>query len=192
MILCAGKNETFSFATPIGVGLIESAINTTRLCLFDKPEYIIFIGSAGSYGEFDIFDIVQSSSGANLELSFLENNSYTPLDNVIKTRNKTFKDETIVNSSNYISTNKILSKQFLQYGIGIENMEFFSLCSVAKEFDIPIAGIFVITNYTDENAHQDFLNNHKEAMKRLISFLEESKLIIENKIVPHGTKKDEK
>jgi len=74
MIVCAGNNETFSFASTIGVGLIESAMNLTRICLFDKPDYIIFIGSAGSYGDHKIFDIVESSNASNLELSFLDNN----------------------------------------------------------------------------------------------------------------------
>ena len=41
MIICAGRNETFSFAQTIGVGLIESAINLTRTCLFNKPEYLL-------------------------------------------------------------------------------------------------------------------------------------------------------
>lgn len=179
MIVCAGDNETFDFAIPIGIGLINSAINLTRLCLFDKPEYLIFIGSAGSYGKYDIFDIVESSSGANIELSFLEDKSYTPLDNVIRTQNMTFKDETIVNSSNYITTDFEISKEFEQYGVGIENMEFFSLCSVAKEFDIPMAGIFVVTNYTNKEAHKDFLKNHQEAIDKLIKYLEEKKLIIQ-------------
>ncbi|MDD4855510.1 MAG: purine-nucleoside phosphorylase, partial [Sulfuricurvum sp.] len=31
MIVCAGNNETFDFALPIGVGLVESAMNLTRL-----------------------------------------------------------------------------------------------------------------------------------------------------------------
>ena len=43
MIVSAGKNETFPFARPIGVGLVESAINLTKLCLFNRPEYILFI-----------------------------------------------------------------------------------------------------------------------------------------------------
>jgi nucleoside phosphorylase len=179
MIVCAGDNETFDFAIPIGIGLINSTINLTRLCLFDKPEYLIFIGSAGSYGKYDIFDIVESSSGANIELSFLEDKSYTPLDNVIRTQNMTFKDETIINSSNYITTDFEISKEFEQYGVGIENMEFFSLCSVAKEFDIPMAGIFVVTNYTNKEAHKDFLKNHQEAIDKLVKYLEEKKLIIQ-------------
>lgn len=178
MILCAGRNETFPFATPIGVGLIESAMNLTQLCLFNKPDYIIFVGSAGSYGNYKIFDIVESSSAANVELSFLDGDSYTPLDNVIETHNHTFKNETIVNSSNYISTNQEKAKQLLKYNIGIENMEFFSLCSVAREFEIPVAGIFVITNYTDSNAHQEFLNNHKEALDKLVDYIKEKKIII--------------
>ena len=60
-------------------------------------------------------------------------------------------------------------------------MEFFSLCSVAKEFDIPIAGIFIVTNYTNKNAHQDFLKNHKEAMDRLVEYIKEKNLIKDKK-----------
>ncbi len=167
MILCAGNNESFSFATPIGVGLIESTINLSRLCLFDKPEFILFIGSAGSYGEQNIFDIVESKTAANIELAFLNNDAYTPLDNVISTNTDQTKRDVIVNSSNYISTNEELTKKFLKLGIGIENMEFFAVLRVAKEFDIPAGGVFCITNYTNKDAHSDFLKNHEEAKKLL-------------------------
>jgi len=180
MIVCAGRNETFPFATSIGVGLIESAINLTRICLFDKPDYILFVGSAGSYGEYDIFDIVESSVSSNIELSFLQNNSYTPLDNVCKCDKTNLPSDTIVNSSNYISTSNELAKEFKQYGIGIENMEFFSILSVAKEFDIDVKGIFVVTNFTNENAHKDFISNHQEAMDRLVAYLEKKNVIIPN------------
>lgn len=167
MIVCAGNNESFDFAQPIGVGLIESAINLTRLCLFDKPEFLLFIGSAGSYGGLKIFDIVESKTASNIELAFLNGDAYTPLDNVIST-NTTNKKDIIVNSSNYISTNKELTNKFLNLGVGIENMEFFSVLSVAKEFNIPAGGVFCITNYTNKTAHEDFLANHEKA-KELLS-----------------------
>ena len=182
MIVCAGKSESFPFATSIGVGLCESAMNLTRLCMFDKPDYIIFIGSAGSYGNNDIFDILESSNASNLELSFLDGNSYTPIDNVLKCEDPKFKSDTIVNSSNYITTNKNLGKEYLQYDIGIENMEFFSVVRVAQEFEIDVKGIFVITNHTNENAHKDFISNHDKAMDKLVKELEIRKMI-----VPHGT-----
>ncbi len=178
MIICAGRNETFPFATPIGVGLIESSMNFTQLCLFDKPDYIIFVGSAGSYGDYDIFDIVESSSASNIELGFFDDECYTPLDNVIKTNNKTLRDDTIVNSSNYITTSQDKSKQFKQYGIGIENMEFFSLVQIAKEFDIPIAGIFVVTNYTNSSAHKDFISNHQKSIDKLVEYLKDKSIIV--------------
>ena len=178
MIVCAGNNETFPFATSIGVGLIQSAINLTRICMFDKPEYILFIGSAGSYGKYNIFDIVESSTSSNIELSFLEDNSYTPLDNVLKCQNNKLRNDTIVNSSNYITTSIVLAKEFEKYDIGIENMEFFSVVRVAQEFGIDLKGIFVITNYTDKNAHQDFISNHKEAMGKLVSYLEQRNIIV--------------
>jgi nucleoside phosphorylase len=187
MIISAGKNEVFSFATPMGVGLIESAINLTRLCLFNKPDYLIFIGSAGSYGNYDIFDIVHSSSASNIELSFLRDDSYTPIDNVLKIDDPKLKNETIVNSSNYISTNQELSNELINYGIGIENMEFYSLVKVAQEFDIKIQGIFVITNYTNKDAHKDFISNHTKAIDKLITYLESK-----NIIVPCETSKNKK
>ena len=167
MIICAGNNETFDFATPMGVGLIESTINLTRLCLFDKPEFLLFIGSAGSYGEHKIFDIVESKTASNIELGFLSGDAYTPLDNVISTNIDQTKRDVIVNSSNYISTNEELTKKFLKLGIGVENMEFFAVLKVAQEFDIPAGGVFCITNYTNKNAHEDFLKNHEEA-KRIL------------------------
>ncbi|MBA1437648.1 MAG: purine-nucleoside phosphorylase [Epsilonproteobacteria bacterium] len=162
MIICAGNNETFDFATPMGVGLIESAMNITRLCLFDKPEFLLFVGTAGSYGDAKIFDIIESKTAANIELGFLDNCAYTPLDNVVSTNAQNIKD-VIVNSSNYITTCGDKAKKFLKYGIGIENMEFFSVLQVAKEFEIPAGGVFCVTNYTNTNAHQDFLKNHEKA-----------------------------
>ena len=167
MIICAGNNETFDFATPMGVGLIETAMNLTRACLFDKPEFLLFVGSAGSYGKANIFDIVESKTASNIELGFLNNDAYTPLDNVVSTNmDKTTKD-VIVNSSNYISTNEELTHKFLNFGVGIENMEFFAVLKIAQEFSIPAGGVFCITNYTNKDAHEDFMQNHEEAKKLL-------------------------
>lgn len=162
MIICAGNNETFDFATPMGVGLIETTMNITRLCLFDKPEFLLFVGTAGSYGEQKIFDIVESKTAANIELAFLQNKAYTPIDNVVSTNTEGTK-EIIVNSSNYITTDAELAKGFLRFGIGIENMEFFAVLRVAQEFDIPAGGVFCVTNYCNPDAHSDFVANHEEA-----------------------------
>jgi len=162
MIICAGNNETFSFATAMGVGLVEMSMNLTRLCMFDKPEFLLFVGTAGSYGHQNIFDIVESKTASNIELSFLENKSYTPLDNVVSTNTEGTKD-IVVNSSNYISTDAELAKNFLKFNVGIENMEFFAFLRIAQEFDIPAGGVFCVTNFTNKDAHEDFLKNHAQA-----------------------------
>ncbi|MBD3823694.1 MAG: purine-nucleoside phosphorylase [Epsilonproteobacteria bacterium] len=167
MIICAGNNETFDFATPMGVGLVETAMNLTRLCLFDKPEFLLFVGSAGSYGKHQIFDIVESKTAANIELAFLDNCAYTPIDNVVTTNTSNMPD-IIINSSNYISTCQEKTKKFLDFGVGLENMEFFSVLRVAQEFNIPAGGVFCVTNFTNQDAHRDFLANHEKA-KELLS-----------------------
>ncbi|MHC3993233.1 phosphorylase family protein [Thiomicrolovo sp. ZZH C-3] len=167
MIICAGNNETFDFATPMGVGLIETTMNITRLCLFDKPEFLLFVGTAGSYGEQKIFDIVESKTASNIELAFLQNKAYTPIDNVVSTNTEGTK-EIIVNSSNYITTDAELARGFLRLGVGIENMEFFAVLRVAQEFGIPAGGVFCVTNYCNADAHADFVANHDRA-KELLS-----------------------
>ena len=172
MIICAGNIESFPFATPIGIGLIESAMNLTRLCLFDKPDSLLFIGSAGSYGKHNLFDIVHSKNSSQIELSNINRQSYTPIDNVISSENVSH-ETPIVNSSNYITTDKESWNFFQKNNILLENMEFYAVLRVAKEFDIPTGGLFVVTNYCDKNAHNDFITNHKKAMKILTQKVKE-------------------
>lgn len=174
MIICAGESEQFDFALPVGIGMTDVAINLTRLCLSQKPKFILFVGTAGSYGEKKVFDIVESKTAANIENSFFTGGSYTPIDNMVSTAEDVSR-ETIVNSSNYITTNKEIGKAYLSKNIHLENMEYYAVLKVAKSFDIPAAGIFIVTNYCDENAHKDFMDNHKEAMLRLTKYMKESK-----------------
>lgn len=171
MFICAGESETFDFARPMGVGLIAMSINLTKLCMSkNPPTFIFFVGSAGSYGKHKIFDIVESKTASNIENSFFNAKAYTPLDNVVSTAENVSR-ETIVNSSNYITTDASLGQHYLSNNIGLENMEFFAVLKVAKHFNIPAGGAFIVTNYCNNKAHQTFLDNHKEAMMRLTAYM---------------------
>jgi len=178
IIISSGNEEQFNFAIPIGIGLINSAINLTRLCLFDKPDFLIFIGSAGSYGNKKIFEVIESRSASNIENCFLEKKCYTPLDNVISFSHDVSR-ETIVNSSNYITMNENISKKYLKLNIELENMEFYSVMNVAKEFEIPTLGIFVVTNYCHKDAHKEYITNIKKAKELLIQRLLDKKILKE-------------
>ena len=167
MLISSGNKEILQGVYPMGIGLIETSINLSRVCLFNKPDFLLFFGSAGSYGKHKIFDIVESSSSANVELSFLQDDSYTPIDNACDNEVSFCKNETIVNSSNYITTNFNLAKKYNNYGIGIENMEFFAIMMVAKAFEIPVGGIFVISNFCNQDAHKDYQKNIKKTMEIL-------------------------
>lgn len=173
MFICAGESETFNFAKPMGIGMIDMSINLTKLCSTTPPSFIFFVGTAGSYGEHNIFDIVESKTAANIENSFFNAKAYTPIDNMISTAEDVSR-ETIVNSSNYITTDESLSKHYLSNNIYLENMEFFAVLKVAKAFNIPVAGTFIVTNYCNAKAHQTFLENHTEALKRLTKHIHAS------------------
>ena len=175
MIISAGDIETFDFAKPVGIGLINCSINLTKLILKKKPNSILFIGTAGSYGNLKPFDIICSHSSTNIETGYFLNNCYTPINNKISAKRldvsceTTNKNNILVNSSNYITTNKNISNKFLENRIEAENMEFYSILTVANKFNIPSLGIFVITNFCNEFAHSDFIKNHEMAKKILTS-----------------------
>jgi nucleoside phosphorylase len=170
MIVCAGKIESFDFAKSIGIGLVESAIKLTKIAIDQKPKSLIFVGSAGSYGKFKPFDIIESGVATNIENSFLTGESYSPIENKIVSR----ETNEIVNCSNYITTSKKYASAYQKEGIELENMEFYSVLKVAKEFNIPAYGIFIITNYCDEFAHRDFLKNHNRAKELLTKYIKEN------------------
>lgn len=172
MVICAGEIETFNFATPVGIGLIDVSINLAKLCVEQKPDFLLFIGSAGSYGQNQIFDIIESKTACNIENSFLDNSSYSPIDNMISTAEDVSR-ETLVNCSNYITCDDRYAKLYLEKNIQLENMEFYAVLKVAQKFGIPAGGVFVVTNYCDEHAHEDFKKNHKEAMLKLAAYMSE-------------------
>lgn len=176
MIVCAGNGEDFSFAKSLGVGLVDSAIGLMQICQRESVDSLVFIGSAGAYSkEVKLFDLYIADSATQIELSFLQDKAYTPLDNHIQSgilqenvSYETFANKAIVNSSNYITTDENLALRFAKAGILLENMEFFSIMKVAQYFNIPCLGVFCVSNYTHQNAHNKFMANHHK-VKEILS-----------------------
>jgi len=173
MYICAGESEQFDFAKAVGIGMVDTAVNLTKICTETVPDEIVFIGTAGSYGHAGIFDIVESKSAVNIENSYFTAGAYTPMVSR-ETSLDTAPDSTgnvVVNSSNYITTDEKIARCYLDEKIEIENMEFFAVLRMAKLLEIPAKGIFIVTNYCNKKAHEDFLKNHKEAMDRLDGYV---------------------
>jgi nucleoside phosphorylase len=171
MIVCAGASEQFSFATPIGIGLVDSAIALTRLCLEKQPKHLLFVGSAGSYGKLPLLEACVSIHARHLEGTALLKQSYSPLSLEVAHHSPFVSRETlsqvVVNSSNYITAQKELCERFLAAGCAVENMEFYTVLRVAETFNIPAFGLFVVTNFCHEDAHEAFLAHHHAAKIRL-------------------------
>jgi nucleoside phosphorylase len=72
-----------------------------------------------------------------------------------------------------VTSNSDYAKQYLEKNIHLENMEFYAVLKVAEKFGIPAGGVFIVTNFCDENAHKDFKKNHKIAMQKLAAYMNE-------------------
>ncbi|MFP4331939.1 MAG: purine-nucleoside phosphorylase [Campylobacterales bacterium] len=171
MFFCAGRTELFEFAEPIGVGLVESSIRLTKKLTTPLYEKIVFIGSAGSYGEVEVGEICKSTKAYNVELSSLLKKSFTPIEDFVEIGN--VPHGTLINSSNYITSSKDSSELFLGKGLEIENMEAFSFLSVAKHCGLDAEVILIVTNYCHEDAHREYLSNLKSSMKKLEEYVRE-------------------
>ena len=172
MFVCAGESEQFDFATPIGIGMVDAAIRLMQLCLDSSPKSLTFVGTAGSYGRKAIFEIVESHAATNIENGFFDDRTYTPIDHFVSMIEDVSR-ETLVNSSNYITTDTASAEQYLANNIDLENMEFYAVLKVAKTFGIPAKGVFIVTNYCNPDAHKDFIVNHEEAKQRLDDYIKE-------------------
>lgn len=139
------------------------------------PSEIIFIGSAGLYKDGQIFEIYESSAAVNIEISSLENKSYSPIGSEIASIVP--RGTCRVNSSNFITTDQNLAHKLFAHGYFLENMEFFAVLKVAQKFQIPAYGIFVATNFCDKNAHSDFVKNHERAKKELEKYIKQKEII---------------
>lgn len=166
LFVCAGNNEIWDFATPIGIGLVSSAINLTRILAKNSSyEKLVFVGTCGLYEKGEILGILESDNAVNIEISALLGLSYSPIVSC---------ETSLINSSNFITTDRKIALEFSKRGILAENMEFYSVCEVAKSFRIPVSGVFCATNFCDKNAHADFLKNHKKAMEILGNYINEN------------------
>ena len=172
MFVCAGESEQFDFATPIGIGMVDASIRLTQLCLDHSPESLTFVGTAGSYGRKAIFEIVESHTATNIENGFFDGKTYTPINNVVSTEEDVSR-ETLVNSSNYITTDSASTEQYLENNIDLENMEFYAVLKVANELGISTKGIFIVTNYCNADAHRDFIENHEKAKRLLGQYIKD-------------------
>ena len=199
MFICVGSSEDFSFAKSVGVGLVDSAIGLSAICLQHAPSHIVFVASAGSYdSSVNIGDVFYSFCATQIEMSFLQNLSYTPIDNAISSEDSIFSKDfgkdsnvshetflrsifgvsrsfevphVVVNSSNYITNTSEFNSRMLHAGVRLENMEFFSVLSVARHFNVPCVGIFCISNHVGKDAHSEFKANHVRVKKILSEFV---------------------
>ncbi len=181
MFVCAGNGEEFEFARSIGVGLVESAITLSKLCMSEQVESLVFVGSAGSYDkEVDLLELFVSTQATQIESSLLVGESYTPLKQEVKSLENVSCEtiskildlnlpQAIVNSSNYICIDSAYALRMKERGILLENMEFFSVLSVARRFNIPALGVFCVSNHCHSKAHKEFAENRLKVLRLLRS-----------------------
>lgn len=192
LFVCAGAIEILETALPAGVGSI-SGVNLTKF-LMQNPNFssVIFLGSAGAY-DFSLPPLTPALTAvsAQIEPSFLQQKSYSPILQELLPDEKNTKNfqfftqiyghisphfpqilkNPATNSSNFITIDENLSREFVRRKILLENMEFFFVQKAANACNLPCLGVLCVSNFCNFFAHQNFIENHAKTLEILRQIL---------------------
>lgn len=183
-LFCAACKEELAPKAPksaiLGIGYLEAAIKLEQF-LSSNPDIteVIFTGTAGSYSkDLEIGNLVEVDSVALLNFGTVQRLSYVPREYEVFTSSKLeARGSRLVHclSSLEITQDEKISGKIIEYFnnldcfakarndelILIENMELYGIAKVAEAHKLPWSAQLKITNYTNKNAHQDWLKNNQ-------------------------------
>ncbi|MEO1942440.1 MAG: hypothetical protein ABGW77_06065 [Campylobacterales bacterium] len=175
LLLSAGRSEIIPGTVPVGVGFLEAGLQLARLLERGEWDEVLFLGTAGSYGKVPPFWLIESWVGVQWEVGWVEGKGYSPIElKVASPRPKSRlklpplpKVEGVLNSSHYITTDWRVGQKFLKLGAIGESMEHFGIIRVGTLTQIPVRGLYLVTNYTDSEAHLSYRRNLPKALEIL-------------------------
>lgn len=168
-----------------GIGSLESALFLQALLLeTNKPDEIIFIGSAGAYfPSANQASFVLANQFSNYDLSVMEDKAKTiqTMNRIIQTQfgyiskqiTSRFENatNTIINATNSISLAPPSPHSSFLKGIQknhlYESLEGFGLAHICKKKQIPFSSLLAITNDVCENGSLQWQKNHKKMSHEL-------------------------
>ncbi|MDA0771478.1 MAG: hypothetical protein O3C63_00890 [Cyanobacteria bacterium] len=152
----------------VGIGYLEAAINLSKLLQSRNDiSEIIFVGTAGAYSQnIKIGEQIIVSAAALLNLGSVQGLSYTIKDIYpILHASQPDSKNLLCLSSLEITQDETISKQIIKHyqtDAIIENMELYGIAKVASDHQIPWSAHLRVTNYTNKNAHEDYISNIKD------------------------------
>jgi hypothetical protein len=175
LLISAGRTEVIPGTIPVGVGFLEAGLQLARLLEGGEWDEVLFLGTAGSYGEIPPFWLIESWVGVQWEVGWVEGKGYTPIELRVEAPKPETplklpplpKGEGVLNSSHYITTDWEIARQFRNLGAVGESMEHFGIIRVGALFQIPVRGLYLVTNYTDPAAHLSYRQNLPKALEIL-------------------------
>lgn len=157
----------------LGIGYLEAALKLEAILNANLGiKKILFTGTAGAYSKnLEIGEFVDVGLSALLNLGTVQGLSYTIKDTYPLYKSNSTNSNILCLSSLEITQDDNCSKLILDYYLGldcfarahndrlilVENMELYGIAKVANAHQIPWSALLRITNYTNKNAHKDYL-----------------------------------
>ena len=153
----------------VGVGLVEAALGTARFIERERPEFVIFVGTAGAFtragvaiGEvYAVNRVVLAEPPAAQfpepmprELSLRVQLSGLPLASVATTLGIT-------------SSDGAAEELALRLGCDLEHLELFAVASACATANVPCACVLGVTNLVGSDGRAQWASNHRHVSARV-------------------------
>ena len=182
---CFEEEASVVVSDPVGVGLIDATLGTTRLfeSLVSQSNFkansleVIFVGSLGCLSpDVPLLSAVNASSVFLGDYASASDVSYYPpqMDREISnqgTLKELFSEQNQfqcffepVYSPCSISKTKAAGELYREAtNSRFENLELFGVASVCQKFHVPWSSLSLVTNYIGESAHHEWKDNREAA-----------------------------
>lgn len=166
----------------LGIGFLAAGVSLEKI-LNENPDigHVYFIGTAGAYSKnLAIGDIVQVTKTNLLNLGSIYEKSYVPqpylqhsakINSALGAKAKLVDCLSSMEITKSLEASQIICEKHQRERELVENMELYGVASVASKHRMPWTAILGITNYTDENGHQNWQDNHSSVSQKLCALL---------------------
>ena len=170
---------------PVGIGAIDAAVGAAQAIAAARPERVIFVGTAGIYGQGKPARAALRTAVVASELfcassAVLRGDGYLPGPMVLRVETSRRlrpllaacagdgqgKDPLAVASPLAITRSAALGRRIAAAtGAAVENLETFAVARAAEAAGVEFGAVLGIANRVGPNGHEEWLRHHREASR---------------------------
>lgn len=158
----AGLPEDILHA-PVGIGGIAAAAGATELILAAQPDWVVFVGTCGTYGEHELGNLLTPSEVYYWDPQIATGEAHLPADLYppIALLPWDGYPETVCFQTPHISLAAMDAE-------GVEHLELYAVAYAAQRLNVQVTALLGVSNVVGPDGHKEWQQYHREVEQALV------------------------